>query len=281
MRYQCLNCYESFEGKLNYCPHCGIKLSWVDSSSFCNSNSRNLRRLAILKQLNLIKALYCCYRVNSLILQNLEQELSLPENRLGYTFVTGFSTDFVFKTDFDFNSEIKYKEYKEKELFVQNLYSKKEKYREYSLIAKEAFEKVLNTSEIHPKYRNILSICQFIDYLDTNRCWELVGPEGCYDKYEKELIQNKIVSRLDDIENHLQQIESNQQTLDKMLKNIDVNSRSIISVVRNVENKVGEVNENLEAINSCQKIIASYSEESASNTEQIIKDLAYYYYHFS
>lgn len=377
MKYRCSKCNEIFEGQPDYCPHCGIKLSWNNKPVSIETDDRESKRLAILRQLNLIKALYSCYKVNSSISNFLGRQVAALSSNISnnksktavqvirkeeyhvpklYTptsntpwiakygafltiglciilaiiasvsknnttaFVTGIiagslhliyvlaiiisgiahakdvsfykkvyneelkkAKEYNKQIDEDYEKRLKnYDLNKNNEVTKMDesrkiLLARREKYLKYELTAKEAYEKVLNTSFVHPKYRDIVPICQFIDYLDTKRCWELIDVNGCYNKYEEELRQNLIISKLDNIESHLQQIESNQQMLARTLKSIDANCRSVYNIACNVEDKLGDLKENMNAIHSCQQIIAKYNAEIASNTEQIINDMAYYY----
>lgn len=377
MKYRCSNCHELFEGEPERCPNCGTKLAWKNKAISVPTCEIDVGGSSVLRQLNLIKALYSCYRVNSVITETLGRQASsisidisdcqgktaeqmvvkhdykkpklfvpislTPEIAKGGAFivialsiisaiVAGAShndkvgmvcgiivgslhliyvlaiiisgiahgvesghyekiyknelkeaKEYNKKIDEDYQLRLKnYAINQKNELIkLENkrkvILARKEKYAKYESTAKEAFEKVLNTSVVHPKYRDIVPICQFIDYLDTKRCWSLIGADGCYNKYEEELRQNLIISKLESIEYHLERIEDNQQVLARTLKSIDANCRSIYSVACNIEDKFGDVKENLTAINSCQKIIASYNAEIASNTNQIINDMAYYY----
>lgn len=43
-------------------------------------------------------------------------------------------------------------------------------------------------------YRKLISVCQFIDYLDSGKCSQLEGPEGAYALFEEEIRQHKITN---------------------------------------------------------------------------------------
>jgi hypothetical protein len=72
-------------------------------------------------------------------------------------------------------------------------------------------EKTLNNyydvGVIYPKYRNLIAITTFIEYLESGRCKSLYGYTGCYNVYEQEIRQNAIISKLDQVLIQLEQIK--------------------------------------------------------------------------
>ena len=54
---------------------------------------------------------------------------------------------------------------------------------------------------IFPKYRNLSAVCSFYEYLMTERCSELTGPNGAYNLYETERTMGHIVNAVDNIAN--------------------------------------------------------------------------------
>lgn len=63
---------------------------------------------------------------------------------------------------------------------------------------------------IYPKYRNLVAISTFIEYLESGRCKSLYGYTGCYNLYEQELKQNIIIGKLEQILLQLDQIKKMQ-----------------------------------------------------------------------
>ncbi|MBQ9692505.1 MAG: hypothetical protein IJV70_05050 [Clostridia bacterium] len=66
---------------------------------------------------------------------------------------------------------------------------------------------------VYPKYRELVPITMFCEYLASGRCSMLEGHEGAYNIYENELRQNIIISKLDTISRSLESIRSNQYLL--------------------------------------------------------------------
>ena len=75
-------------------------------------------------------------------------------------------------------------------------------------------------STIHPKYQNWVAAATFYEYIDIGRCYELKGPDGAYNLYERELIANKIVGSLSAIQSNTGAIYSSQSFLRKEVSSI-------------------------------------------------------------
>lgn len=104
-------------------------------------------------------------------------------------------------------------------------------------------QKVLNTyygkGIIFPKYRNLVAVSSFYEYLSSGRCTNLEGHEGAYNLFENELRLNIILVKLDDIIERLDDIRSNQYALyaaiSKSNKNINHLRRSLSNMQNNME----------------------------------------------
>lgn len=66
---------------------------------------------------------------------------------------------------------------------------------------------------IYPKYRNLIAVSSFYDYLMSGRCSELQGHEGAYNIFEVEVRLNRIITQLDHVVARLNTIEQNQYML--------------------------------------------------------------------
>lgn len=74
-------------------------------------------------------------------------------------------------------------------------------------------DKYYDMDIIYPKYRNLVAVSSFHEYLASGRCTNLEGTDGAYNIYENEVRQDMIISKLDDIIRHLEMIEKNQYML--------------------------------------------------------------------
>lgn len=63
---------------------------------------------------------------------------------------------------------------------------------------------------IYPKYQNMLAVTQILEYLQSERCYTLKGPDGAYNLYETELRMNKIIGNLRHILDNLKEIKYTQ-----------------------------------------------------------------------
>jgi len=82
---------------------------------------------------------------------------------------------------------------------------------------KQTLDRLYNINIIHSQYRNIVAVASFYQYFDTGRCTTFEGHEGAYNLYESERRMNKIISQLDVVIEHLNDIKNNQYTLYNMI----------------------------------------------------------------
>jgi len=76
-----------------------------------------------------------------------------------------------------------------------------------------ALKKLYAVGVVYQKYRALVPIVMFCEYLESGRCDGLEGHEGAYNIYENELRQNIIIAKLDVVINKLDQIRQNQYML--------------------------------------------------------------------
>lgn len=87
-------------------------------------------------------------------------------------------------------------------------------------IAREKYQETIRTRDkfysvgvIFPKYRKLVPVSMFHEYLQSGRCGTLEGHEGAYNLFESECAMHLILSRLDDIVSRLDDIVDDQQAL--------------------------------------------------------------------
>lgn len=93
---------------------------------------------------------------------------------------------------------------------------------------------------IYPKYRNLPAISSFLDYFSSGRCTSLTGPYGAYNLYESEARMDGIITRLDNINSQLTQIQFNQRMLFFALKNCN---ETVSRLCRSVENSANHLSQ--------------------------------------
>ena len=73
--------------------------------------------------------------------------------------------------------------------------------------------KLYDLNIIYPKYRSLIPIISFCEYFESGICDQLTGHEGAYNKYEQDVKLNYILTKLDIIISHLEDIKRNQDML--------------------------------------------------------------------
>lgn len=71
---------------------------------------------------------------------------------------------------------------------------------------------------IYPKYRGIVPIAMFVQYLESGIVYRLQGPDGAYSRYEDELFRQLIINKLDIIISRLDEIRATQYELANALE---------------------------------------------------------------
>lgn len=114
---------------------------------------------------------------------------------------------------------------------------------------------------IFGKYRNIVALTSFYEYLVSGRCDTLEGKDGAYNIFESEIRSNQIIAQLNDVMGSLEQIKNGQYL--------------VYSTIKGVYSSLEQLNAKTEAaLDSITKMqgdveqIAKQSEVIAYNTEQ-------------
>lgn len=100
---------------------------------------------------------------------------------------------------------------------------------------KDLLRQYYNLNFIYPKYRGMVPICTLYEYLESGRCFSLLGHEGAYNLYESELRMNLIIEKLDDIIYRLDDIRSNQRMLVSEIKRSNAMIDNLCKSVENIE----------------------------------------------
>lgn len=116
---------------------------------------------------------------------------------------------------------------------------------------------------IFPKYRSLIPISSFYEYLQSGRCTELTGTNGTYNKYEDELRQNLIISKLDTIISQLENIKSNQFMLYQAINNQT-------QAINNLDNNVQSALDGMDNIQATQNIQAYNQAVLARNSQELV-----------
>lgn len=111
---------------------------------------------------------------------------------------------------------------------------------------------------IKPKYRNLLCVATFLEYLENERCYTLTGPDGCYNKFEEERQRGIIIAQLTNISRQLEQIRKTQERVADALDEIQSNTSRLCEGVQGLNGKMDIVMQD-------QRTIAYYTEQAAND----------------
>lgn len=114
----------------------------------------------------------------------------------------------------------------------------------------------------------MVAVIRILEYFDSGRCTALTGTGGAYNKYEEEIRQDAIISKLDTAINCLYQIRDNQYMLYETLEDCLDTSDRIASQV----SALTDSNKNIEA---CSAVAAYNSKIAASNSDALVFIEAY------
>lgn len=129
-------------------------------------------------------------------------------------------------------------------------------------------ESVYSLDIIHQKYRNMVAVIRILEYFDSGRCTALTGAGGAYNKYEDEIRQDAIISKLDTAINCLYQIRDNQYMLYETLEDcLDTSGR--------IASQVSALTDSSKNIEACSAVAAYNSKIAASNSDALVFIEAY------
>ena len=87
----------------------------------------------------------------------------------------------------------------------------------------DALQLLYGRNIIYPKYRTIVPVTMFCEYMESGRCEALDGADGAYNKYEDELHMDLILDTLSSIKSVLGRISSQIGSISGQLKKIQQN----------------------------------------------------------
>lgn len=127
----------------------------------------------------------------------------------------------------------------------------------------ETLNQLYSLDIIHPKYRNMMAVIRLLEYFDSGRCTALTGEGGAYNKYEDEIRQDTIISKLDIAINCLYQIRDTQYMLYESLEDC----LDELGAITTQNEKLISTNQDI----SQNSAIAAYNSKiAASNTDALV-----------
>ncbi len=137
-------------------------------------------------------------------------------------------------------------------------------------------EQLYSKNIIYGKYRNLIALSSFLDYLLSGRCDSLDGKEGAYNIYEQESRTDVIINKMDVIIDKLDEISKNQYYLYSELCEVNNSLHSIenlllvndlLQTVQIIE--LSKIIDNTDKIAYNSRVAAYYAEKIAHYTEAL------------
>lgn len=131
---------------------------------------------------------------------------------------------------------------------------------------------------IYPKYRNIVAIASFNDYIMSGRCDSLFGANGAYDKYEMDCRADLIISKLSEVVSSLDAIKEGQYMLYSQITEVNKGLSRLNSAMDKALAEVAVIGSSLDkkltSIDENTKSISEHTANVAQNTEIVAYNTA-------
>lgn len=120
--------------------------------------------------------------------------------------------------------------------------------------SKALLNEIYSCNIIYPKYRNLIAVSSFYDYLMSGRCYSLEatafgGSDGAYNIYEQEARLDRIITQLDTVIACLNQIKSNQYMLYKAITNSNKKVDQLCDSLFSTNQALTDINQNMTLLN--------------------------------
>lgn len=133
----------------------------------------------------------------------------------------------------------------------------------------DALKSLYNMGIVYSKYRNIVAVSSFYEYLLSGRCDSLQGANGAYNLYESEARTNTIISQLNNISEALETITAQQNFISTQIRETNDSLFSIKGQLL-YNNDLNTIQiEKLDNINTNTQIGAYYAEKNAVLTNAL------------
>lgn len=110
----------------------------------------------------------------------------------------------------------------------------------------QALDELYSLGIVHPKYRSLIPVTMFCEYIETGRCSELTGHEGAYNIYEQEMRMDQIITQIDTVIKKLDDIQETQYALYSILSESNRTLNRIESKNSEMIRSLGAIEENSE-----------------------------------
>ena len=130
----------------------------------------------------------------------------------------------------------------------------------------ETRNKLYAADIIFTKYRDIVVLSTFYEYLMARRCTTLEGATGAYNLYESEIRANTIITKLSQIEKTLKKIEQSQYMICGQLSEMNSTLNKMNSTMSAAYSAITDIRANSKDMSEYMKHIAKNSNVIAHNT---------------
>ena len=116
---------------------------------------------------------------------------------------------------------------------------------------------------VFDKYRNIVALSTFYEYLMAGRCETLDGVNGAYNIYENEIRLNTIITKLDEIKENQFIIYNKLRDIDNSLSALNNTMQKAVSSLDTISKNTSDMNVYLDNISKNTAVIAHNSAVTA------------------
>jgi hypothetical protein len=149
---------------------------------------------------------------------------------------------------------------------IANYNNLKDVYDNYKITYKKTasiLDDMYSYDIVYVKYRSLIPICTFYEYLESGRCDSLEGAHGAYNLYENEIRLDTIINKLDVVISKLDEIMDNQRMLYDEMVRVKKENKKICKKLDNLSYDLQEIRNN--------STIIEYNTRIASQNTEIIK----------
>lgn len=116
------------------------------------------------------------------------------------------------------------------------------------------------------KYRDVVALSSFYEYLMSGRCSSLTGADGAYNIYESEIRMNRVIAQLDTVISSLEEIKQNQYMMYQEMRSISASLQSLNNTMDKALTSIQGIEANTTSMNGYLEHISKNSDVIAHNT---------------
>lgn len=140
----------------------------------------------------------------------------------------------------------------------------------------DGIKRLYDLNIIFGKYRDVVAVTTFYEYIVSGRCSDLDGPNGAYNIYESECRANIIISKLSEVVSVLEEIKEVQYMIYSAINNINFELKTLnntmdktINVLSSIEYNTTDIAKNSQVIAYNTEKTAYYSKKTAELTNAL------------